>query len=82
MIITSNKRVSGWAELFGDEVQAVAVLDRLLHDGRDPHHQRPFLAAPRPRRPPPPGRGECREQREQPDRYPSEARARAAEGLT
>ncbi len=32
MIITSNKRVSEWAELFGDEVQAVAILDRLLHD--------------------------------------------------
>jgi hypothetical protein len=24
--------VSEWAELFGDEVQAVAILDRLLHD--------------------------------------------------
>lgn len=32
MIITSNKRVSEWAEVFGDEVQAVAILDRLLHD--------------------------------------------------
>ena len=32
MIITSNQRVSEWAELFGDEVQAVAILDRLLHD--------------------------------------------------
>ena len=32
MIITSNRRVSEWAELFGDEVQAVAILDRLLHD--------------------------------------------------
>ena len=32
MIVTSNKRVSEWAELFGDEVQAVAILDRLLHD--------------------------------------------------
>jgi DNA replication protein DnaC len=31
-IVTSNKRVSEWAELFGDEVQAVAILDRLLHD--------------------------------------------------
>lgn len=31
MIVTSNKRVSEWAELFGDEVQAVAILDRLLH---------------------------------------------------
>lgn len=32
MIITSNKRVSEWAELFGDQVQAVAILDRLMHD--------------------------------------------------
>jgi DNA replication protein DnaC len=32
MIITSNKRVSEWAELFGDEILAVAILDRLLHD--------------------------------------------------
>jgi hypothetical protein len=32
MIITSNKRVSEWAELFGGEVQAVAILDRLLQD--------------------------------------------------
>jgi DNA replication protein DnaC len=32
MIVTSNRRVSEWAELFGDEVQAVAILDRLLHD--------------------------------------------------
>ena len=32
MIVTSNRRVSEWAELFGDELQAVAILDRLLHD--------------------------------------------------
>ena len=32
MIITANKRVSEWAELFGDEILAVAILDRLLHD--------------------------------------------------
>jgi hypothetical protein len=32
MIVSSNKRVSEWAELFGDEVQAVAIVDRLLHD--------------------------------------------------
>jgi DNA replication protein DnaC len=32
MIITSNKRVSEWAELFGEEVLAAAILDRLLHD--------------------------------------------------
>ncbi|MBV8990740.1 MAG: ATP-binding protein [Solirubrobacterales bacterium] len=32
MIVTSNKRVSEWAELFGDEILAVAILDHLLHD--------------------------------------------------
>jgi DNA replication protein DnaC len=32
MILTSNKRVSEWAALFGDEVLAAAILDRLLHD--------------------------------------------------
>ncbi|MGA8363899.1 MAG: IS21-like element helper ATPase IstB [Solirubrobacteraceae bacterium] len=32
MIVTSNKRVSDWAELLGDEVLAAAILDRLLHD--------------------------------------------------
>jgi DNA replication protein DnaC len=32
MIVTSNKRPSEWAELFGDEVLAAAILDRLLHD--------------------------------------------------
>jgi IstB-like ATP binding protein len=49
MIITSNKRVSEWTQLFGDEVLAAAILDRLLHDGRRaPHDQRPLLAATRP----------------------------------
>ena len=32
MIITSNKRVSEWATLLGDEILAAAILDRLLHD--------------------------------------------------
>jgi DNA replication protein DnaC len=32
LLVTSNKRVSEWAELFGDEVLAAAILDRLLHD--------------------------------------------------
>jgi len=32
IVITSNKRVSEWAELFGDEILASAILDRLLHD--------------------------------------------------
>lgn len=32
MIVTSNKSVGEWAELFGDEALAAAILDRLLHD--------------------------------------------------
>jgi DNA replication protein DnaC len=31
-IITSNKTVSEWADTFGDEALAAAILDRLLHD--------------------------------------------------
>lgn len=31
-IVTSNKRVTEWAALFGDEILAAAILDRLLHD--------------------------------------------------
>src|SRR5579875_1111478 len=33
-IITSNKTIAEWAETFGDEVLAAAIIDRLLHDGR------------------------------------------------
>lgn len=32
MIVTSNKSVAEWAELFGEEALAAAILDRLLHD--------------------------------------------------
>jgi hypothetical protein len=81
MIVTSNKRVSEWAELFGDEVQAVAILDRLLHDA-EISHQRPVLAAPRPRRPPQPAVRQRPERRKQPDRYPSPTTPRAGERLT
>jgi DNA replication protein DnaC len=31
-IVTSNKTVSEWAQTFGDEALAAAILDRLLHD--------------------------------------------------
>ncbi len=31
-IVTSNKRISEWAALLGDEILATAILDRLLHD--------------------------------------------------
>ena len=31
MIVTSNKPFSAWGEIFGDEVTAVAMIDRLVH---------------------------------------------------
>src|SRR5271163_1968791 len=31
MIVTSNKPFSAWGEIFGDEVVAVAMIDRLVH---------------------------------------------------
>ena len=31
MIITSNKAFSAWGEIFGDEVTATAMIDRLVH---------------------------------------------------
>ena len=31
VVITSNKGFEGWAELFGDNVLATALLDRLTH---------------------------------------------------
>jgi DNA replication protein DnaC len=31
ILITSNKSLSGWGEVFGDQVIATAILDRLLH---------------------------------------------------
>src|ERR671929_809742 len=31
LIVTSNKPFSGWGEIFGDEVTAVAMIDRLIH---------------------------------------------------
>jgi DNA replication protein DnaC len=36
-IVTSNKPFEEWGEIFGDEVVATAILDRLLH------HSHPFL---------------------------------------
>jgi len=34
VIITSNKRFNEWAEMMGDEVMTVAILDRLLHNSK------------------------------------------------
>jgi DNA replication protein DnaC len=31
LLITTNQRVSEWGSVFGDEVLATAILDRLLH---------------------------------------------------
>lgn len=31
LLVTTNQRVSEWGTLFGDEVLATAILDRLLH---------------------------------------------------
>ena len=31
IIVTSNKPFSGWGEIFGDEVVAAAMIDRLVH---------------------------------------------------
>ena len=34
VIITSNKRFDEWAEMMGDEVMTVAMIDRLLHHSK------------------------------------------------
>ena len=31
MIVTSNKPFSAWGEIFGDELTATAMIDRLVH---------------------------------------------------
>jgi DNA replication protein DnaC len=31
LIVTSNKPFSGWGEIFGDDVVAAAMIDRLVH---------------------------------------------------
>jgi DNA replication protein DnaC len=31
MIVTSNKPFSGWGEIFGDDMAATAMVDRLIH---------------------------------------------------
>ncbi len=46
LIVTSNKSFSAWGEIFGDEVTATAMIDRLVHHAG---------AKPRRRRPPAPG---------------------------
>jgi DNA replication protein DnaC len=31
LIVTSNKPLSAWSEIFGDEITAAAMIDRLVH---------------------------------------------------
>jgi DNA replication protein DnaC len=31
MIVTSNKPFSAWGEIFGDDMAATAMIDRLVH---------------------------------------------------
>ena len=31
MIVTSNKPFSAWGEIFGDDMAATAMIDRLIH---------------------------------------------------
>jgi len=44
LIVTSNKPFSAWGQIFGDEVVAAAMIDRLVHH-RDPRPQRRQLPA-------------------------------------
>ena len=36
LIVTSNKPFSAWGEIFGDEVTATAMIDRLVHHAECP----------------------------------------------
>jgi hypothetical protein len=57
LIVTSNKPFSAWGEIFGDDMAATAMVDRLIHPSRrDPLPQRRPRPPqrPRPRTPPRP----------------------------
>ena len=56
MIVTSNKPFSAWGEIFGDDMAATAMIDRLIHHAEILIPQRRQLPATRqrPRRPPTP----------------------------
>jgi DNA replication protein DnaC len=57
LIVTSNKPFSAWGEIFGDDIVAAAMIDRLVHHAEIPRPQRRLLPAQRPRpRPPSPHR--------------------------
>ena len=53
MIVTSNKPFSAWGEIFGDDMAATAMIDRLIHHAEILVAQRRQLPPPRqrPRRP-------------------------------
>jgi DNA replication protein DnaC len=77
MIVTSNKPFSGWGEIFGDDVVAAAMIDRLVHHAEivalkgDSYRLR---TATSPDRQPP-------EPSNRPDRSPSALSRRPAERL-
>ena len=58
MIVTSNKPFSAWGEIFGDDMAATAMIDRLIHHAEilEPQGRQLPAARQRPRRPPHPPR--------------------------
>ena len=79
MIVTSNKPFSAWGEIFGDDMAATAMVDRLIHHAEilslkgDSYRLKDRDLGPRTR---PPNR------RNRPDRHPSATSPSAAERLT
>src|SRR5579859_7872402 len=49
LIVTSNKPFGAWGEIFGDEITAAAMVDRLVHHAENPLAQRRQLPPQRPR---------------------------------
>ena len=56
LIVTSNKAFGRWGEVFGDDVVAAAMTDRLVHHADIVAPQRRQLSAPKPRPRPRPHR--------------------------
>ena len=56
LIVTSNKPFSAWGEIFGDDVVATAMVDRLVHHAEilSPQGRQLPPQGPRPRTPPRP----------------------------
>ena len=78
MIVTSNKPFSAWGEIFGDDMAATAMVDRLIHHAEilslkgDSYRLKDRDLGPRP----------AAKASKPPDRYPSATSPRAAERLT